>query len=221
MHGINQCYAQYYNKRYKRRDHVFADRFKSIIVDDATFQIVDSSFVLSQFSYNIKRARELYIKFAGKCNDPKMKAIVEFEHEGSEYRSERKILVRNFTPQAILEFAANYCDSVTPEIFHIKGKKGAKEFRAVCILLMRSLCSISYREICALAGNISISQACNLCSAGFNIIKRNVKYQNIIDDDDKTLAIIHVAPPVKERYAYLAVPLTVWAICANLKIRPT
>ncbi|MCX7885232.1 MAG: transposase [Caloramator sp.] len=223
MHSINQCYAQYYNKKYERRGHVFADRFKSIIVDnDAylvtlsgyihknptdiknykdnienypysslgiylglkkdTYGIVDSYFVLSQFSNDIKKARELYVRFIGKCNDKKMKAIVEFEHDGSAYRSERKILVRNLSPNAVLQFLANYCKSVTPDIFHIKGKKGAKEFRGVAILLMRSLCNISYKEICALAGNITISQASNLCSFGFNVIKSNKKYQSIIKD---------------------------------------
>ncbi|MCY6370943.1 transposase [Clostridium ganghwense] len=31
MHNINQCYAQYYNKKYHRTGHVFGDRFKSKI----------------------------------------------------------------------------------------------------------------------------------------------------------------------------------------------
>ncbi|SKB00761.1 hypothetical protein SAMN05443428_1497 [Caloramator quimbayensis] len=106
----------------------------------------------------------------------------EFENDGSQYRSERRILVRNLSPKAVLQFVANYCESVNPDIFHIKGKKEAKEFRGVAILLMRSLCNINYKEICALAGNITISQASNLCSFGFNVIKNNKKYQNIIED---------------------------------------
>jgi len=31
MHNINQCYAQYYNKKYNRTGHVFGDRFKSTV----------------------------------------------------------------------------------------------------------------------------------------------------------------------------------------------
>lgn len=31
MHNINQCYAQYYNRKYCRNGHVFGDRFKSKI----------------------------------------------------------------------------------------------------------------------------------------------------------------------------------------------
>jgi putative transposase len=34
MHGINFSYAMYYNKKYERKGHLFADRFKSIIVEN-------------------------------------------------------------------------------------------------------------------------------------------------------------------------------------------
>lgn len=34
MHGINQCYAQYFNYTYKRHGHLFQDRFKSNIIND-------------------------------------------------------------------------------------------------------------------------------------------------------------------------------------------
>jgi hypothetical protein len=34
MHSINQCYAQYFNRVYKRHGHLFQDRFKSNIVED-------------------------------------------------------------------------------------------------------------------------------------------------------------------------------------------
>lgn len=223
MHVINQCYAQYYNKKYDRHGHVFADRFKSIIVDDDAYlvtlsgyihknpedikkfhnriheypysslgiylglskdkyNILDPYFVLAQFSYDIKRARELYIKFVGKCNDPKMKEIVEFEGDGSEYRSERKILVRDFAPQKVLEFVANYAGAITLDMFHIKGKKESKDYRALCIFLMRSLCNLSCKEICAFAGNITASQVSHLCAHGFSLFKNNEKYKNIISD---------------------------------------
>jgi REP element-mobilizing transposase RayT len=34
MHGINQCYAMYYNREHDRRGHLFQDRFKSKILHD-------------------------------------------------------------------------------------------------------------------------------------------------------------------------------------------
>jgi len=50
MHGINQCYAQYFNKKYSRHGHVFQDRFKSIIVNNDRYLIA-----LSQYIHNNPR----------------------------------------------------------------------------------------------------------------------------------------------------------------------
>lgn len=47
MHGINQSYAQYYNKKYKRHGHVFQDRFKSKIVDNDKYLITLSAYIHS------------------------------------------------------------------------------------------------------------------------------------------------------------------------------
>jgi REP element-mobilizing transposase RayT len=45
MHGINQCYAQYFNKKYKRHGHLFQDRFKSKIVYDDISLINMSAYI--------------------------------------------------------------------------------------------------------------------------------------------------------------------------------
>lgn len=45
MHGINQSYAQYFNKKYKRHGHVFADRFKSNIVKDERYLLSLSGYI--------------------------------------------------------------------------------------------------------------------------------------------------------------------------------
>jgi putative transposase len=37
MHGINFSYAMYYNKKYERKGHLLADRFKSIIVGNERY----------------------------------------------------------------------------------------------------------------------------------------------------------------------------------------
>lgn len=45
MHGINQTYAQYYNRKYNRNGHVFGDRFKSKIVTDDRYLITLSAYI--------------------------------------------------------------------------------------------------------------------------------------------------------------------------------
>lgn len=37
MHGVNQSYAQYFNRKYKRHGHLFQDRFKSKVVNDERY----------------------------------------------------------------------------------------------------------------------------------------------------------------------------------------
>jgi putative transposase len=45
MHGINQCYAQYFNRKYKRHGHVFQDRFKSKVVNDERYLVNLSAYI--------------------------------------------------------------------------------------------------------------------------------------------------------------------------------
>jgi REP element-mobilizing transposase RayT len=45
MHGINQCYAQYYNRTHNRRGHLFQDRFKSNIIYDDSGLIRVSAYI--------------------------------------------------------------------------------------------------------------------------------------------------------------------------------
>lgn len=45
MHGINQSYSQYYNRKYSRHGHVFQDRFKSKVVDNDRYMFVLSLYI--------------------------------------------------------------------------------------------------------------------------------------------------------------------------------
>lgn len=47
MHGINQCYAQYFNRKYKRHGHLFQDRFKSKIIFDDRGIVTLSAYIHS------------------------------------------------------------------------------------------------------------------------------------------------------------------------------
>jgi putative transposase len=45
MHHINSCYAGYFNRRYKRRGHLFQDRFYASLIDTEFYFWVASAYV--------------------------------------------------------------------------------------------------------------------------------------------------------------------------------
>jgi len=45
MHGINNPYAKYYNRVHKRRGHLFAERFKNIVIKDLNQLLRNSTYI--------------------------------------------------------------------------------------------------------------------------------------------------------------------------------
>ena len=45
MHGVNLCYAQYYNRKYRRHGHVFQNRFHSKIIDVDEYNLAVSAYI--------------------------------------------------------------------------------------------------------------------------------------------------------------------------------
>lgn len=223
MHGINQCYAQYYNKKYNRRGHLFQDRFKSkIITDDRylltlsayihnnpsdikgfkdreedyiysslgvyiglmndDFKILDTSFILNQFGKNSLSARKKYREFVRMHREEEQQTCdTEFTHEKTEYRSERKPIIRNVTPCEVIEFVSAYTKQ-NKSMINIKYIKKCTEFKALSALLMRGLCDMKQKDICSEMGNITQSHAARLCTRGLDLINERDEYRNIISD---------------------------------------
>jgi REP element-mobilizing transposase RayT len=222
MHDINQCYAQYFNYRHKRRGHLFQDRFKSKVVDTDeylftlsayihnnptdmegygtcpekysysslgiylglrrdTFGIVDEEFVMGFFSGDVKKARELYYDFVMKCNNLQQKAHYDFKDEKSQYRSERTVLERRFTPGEVMDFICSYMN-VDKRMVQWKYKRGAKECRALCVFLIRYYCDFTYREVCGIIGRLTLSRISELCEYGLELMEKDERYKNIMQD---------------------------------------
>lgn len=45
MHAINNTYAKYYNRKNKRRGHLFSERFKNIVVEDTNQLLRNSTYI--------------------------------------------------------------------------------------------------------------------------------------------------------------------------------
>jgi putative transposase len=228
MHGINFSYAMYYNKKYKRKGHLFADRFKSIIVENDrylkflslyvhnnpkdigkykdcpeeyffsslaiclgkrqdSFNIVDYEYVMNLFGNGLKKSRKNYYSLLFRFNEEKLKEEIEFEsqmgfHDAkTEYRSGRKLLVRNFNPEDIIEFIASQMN-ISKVHLYMKHSRNLVHAKALAVILMRSLCNFKSSDISSILGNITQSRVSQLSAIGINLIGTEEKFENIIQD---------------------------------------
>ncbi|SHF26102.1 transposase, partial [Alkalibacter saccharofermentans] len=226
MHGINLCYAQYYNKKYRRHGHVFQGRFLSRAVFDDVYNLVvsayihnnpkdipdyrdavhtypyssygiylgnydydfglaDPDFILSQFASNPKEAMVRYAEFVSSCNKVTQKEkyyelIDDYvKNDKYDYKSERVVIYRDYSPHEILNAVESALKTEIPNFINVKYNRSLSDARAVSTFLMRCLCDFTYKDICKTLGNITASQAANLCNKGYELIKSIPKYQNI------------------------------------------
>lgn len=144
------------------------------------FNIIDTNYILSFFGKKLSIARKSYLAFVMKAPNLEEKVDVEFEEEGSECRNERKILIRDISPKEVVKFIAQYTGANFN--IHIKFNHKHSKERSLCVLLMRSLCNFSFKEICYFIGNITISSVRRLCERGYKLITENDRYKTLIED---------------------------------------
>ncbi len=224
MHGLNLCYAQYYNRKYNRHGHVFQGRFENKVIDKDVynltvsayihnnpkdlpgfsdcvykyyfssygiylgyytddFGLIDVDFILSQFSQNKVTARIKYAEFVSGCNkitqkEEVLKMLSPFT-KSYEYRSERYILPRDMKPEAVVVAIAELLHVEAPDFVRIKYSHRVSDFRAISVFLMRCLCNFTYKDICKILGNITLSEVAKLSNKGFSLIKNNPAYQDL------------------------------------------
>ena len=146
-----------------------------------TLEIIDQDFVMSFFGTNVIEARHRYYNFVLACDDDMLKNHFEFEDEKSEYRSERTILKRCYTPEDVIDFVSVYTN-ISKDAFKTKYSKRALTYRAICIFLMRYYCDFTYKDICNIIGNLSLSRVSKLSDLGLELIKTDQLYMNIHQD---------------------------------------
>jgi REP element-mobilizing transposase RayT len=145
------------------------------------FGIVDEEFVMGLFSEDVKKAREYYYLYVKACVNEKIKADVEFTNEKSQYRSERKVLVRDFKPEDIVSFILGYT-GVDPMVLQWKYHKEATESRALCVFLIRYYCDFTYKQICGVLKRLTASRISALENIGLKLIQTDERYKNILND---------------------------------------
>jgi len=141
--------------------------------------LVDYGFVMSLFGNTMNTARKNYYNLIFSCNDEKLKEVIEFKDEKAEYKSGRKILLRNFKSENVIDFIAA---SLNISKFHLNTKYSRKFVgaRALAVVLMRGLCNFKLIDISRMLGNITHSRISKLCSIGIELIETDENFQNIM-----------------------------------------
>ena len=134
---------------------------------------------MSFFGKDLKNARANYCRWILGCKNEKIIKEIEFENEKSKYISERKIIVRNFKTEDIMEFVASKM-SIPSVLLHMKYSRRHVVARALTVVLMKNLCNLNANDICGILGNITPSRISKLCSIGIELINSEDKYENIV-----------------------------------------
>lgn len=143
------------------------------------YDIVDEDFIMQLFGKTKSRARKNYGKLIALSKDEKILEEVEFKDEKTLYKSCRKILVRNFIIDDIIQYVSKKTNIDKINIL-MKNSRNTLEARALTVLLMRNLCNCKCSDMCKALGNITQGRVSKLCSIGLKIMNENQKYKNII-----------------------------------------
>ncbi|QEK12789.1 transposase [Crassaminicella thermophila] len=169
-------------KEYKY--NVLNYRFSSLkeyVYKTNEFEILDKTFLEEILYLTNEKNIKKYLSLVYKTDTEDEELDVEFEKKNSEYRSQRRILVRDYTPERVISFVTEYT-KVNKNKIYIKYNKKYTETRALCAFLMRCFCNFTQRQICSVIGNLSQSRVSKLCSIGLDIAFNNEKYGNIIEE---------------------------------------
>lgn len=144
-------------------------------------ELIEDEFVMSLLGKNKKKARIRYLKLVYKSNDNNLKEEIEFQNEGTEYRSGRTIIKRDFKAEDIVKFVVTRM-KVAEISLSIKHLRPTIEAKALIVILMRGLCNLKCGDICRYIGDITNSRISKLSSIGVNMVNGNEKYEKIVEE---------------------------------------
>ncbi|QCX33243.1 transposase [Caloramator sp. E03] len=144
------------------------------------FELIDDSFILSMFSLKEAAARAMYRDFIFKVKSVIDAKKEEFKNEPTEYRSMRRVLVRDLSPEKIIEIISERFN-IDKLMLKIKRAKGAKEAKAILCFVLRKFCDLKCSDICKILGSIGQANVSRLCSLGAELIKEE-RYRAIAEE---------------------------------------
>lgn len=106
---------------------------------------------------------------------------VEFENEKTEYRSERRILSRNFSAEEVIQFILEKFNIQRAKL-HVRYCRKYIQPKAMLVFLLRNLCNMRCSDICSILGNITEARVSSLSVLGIKFLDRDERYCNIVNE---------------------------------------
>ncbi|MBC8060612.1 MAG: transposase [Clostridiaceae bacterium] len=140
-----------------------------------TFKLIDTSIISERFSSNISDYFDFIIN-----NQNNISTIQkELDSANKAYRNEKTILYRNLTPQFIIEFVSKFTQ-ITKEHLYLKNHSNSRTYKGICIALIHTFSNATYKEICSIIGNLTLSSVSNLSTLGYSMLTKDERYKNLI-----------------------------------------
>lgn len=96
--------------------------------------------------------------------------------------SGREIIIRKTPPEKLIAYISDRLNISKEKGVISKYMKQLLSYRSFTAYALRVLCGLSYREICSLMYNITISGCAILCNRGYEIIKKNTVYFDLFTE---------------------------------------
>lgn len=151
-----------------------------------SYGILDYRYILGYFSKNVRKARKSYLIFLDRAyedslNPENMKDLnYKFENEKSLYESGHSIIIRDISTEEVIKFLNTYTGAYLN--INIKYSRKNYELKCIYVLIARSLCGLSLKEICDGIGNVTFSNISRMCNKGYEFMSNNDKYKNLISE---------------------------------------
>lgn len=145
------------------------------------YELIEDGFIMGLFGNDVREARKNYYAFVFNCDSRKFKEEVEFENEKTEYKSERKILVRDYKEEDIVDFVVSKMDIPKVKLY-MKHERKLVKAKALIVILMRSLCNYKCSNICKVLGNITQARVSKLSSIGIDLIDKDERFRGIVEE---------------------------------------
>lgn len=202
---VNFCYAQYFNRKYKRGGSVFRSRFtskpvktekyfitltgyihnnpkdiagyrdnvaaypfsslKEYLDDTNTYGILEPRFLKELLHFKHAENKKKYLELVGMSDCEEFEHEMEFVEPKTDYRSEKRIIIKHTDPEKIVAYVAKYLNQ-DPLGLHLRYNKSYTKLRALSCFLMSCFSNIKQREICEVIGNITQSRVSKLSLMG-------------------------------------------------------